>query len=191
MKIYDLENEPSSLQIAHKIIQSDGVIAFPTDTIYGLCVGFTVTAITKLHEIRKRPLSKPFLLTLPESYSLESLTQKLSLDQKKMIEEYWPGKITVLLPKNNDLFYPSGKSIALRKPDKKDSIYFYQLLSRLRHPLLSTSINLPGKNTVDEPTKIDEMFSGKIDAYFRLPHCIRTKPSQIWNLTVWPYRRIR
>ena len=102
MKVYDLESDASALQIACEMIRSNCIIAFPTDTIYGLCVAPTKIGIAKLHKMRNRPLHKPFLFTLPENYSLKGLINKPALEQEEFMNRHWPGKITVLLKKKKE-----------------------------------------------------------------------------------------
>ncbi len=191
MKVYDLESDSSALQIACEVVQSGGIIAFPTDTIYGLCASPTKIGITKLHKIRERPLHKPFLFTLPENYHLESLIKKPCSKQKEFINRHWPGKISLLFPKKEGTPYPSTENIVLRKPNKKDCIYFHQFLAKLKYPILSTSINPPDEEPMDKPSDIMKIFSESVDAYFKLSNYIKTTPSQIWDLTIEPYRRIR
>ena len=198
MKVYDLQKDASAVSMACEILESGGVIAFPTDTIYGLCSAFTEKAADKLHNIRNRPHTKPFLLALPETYRLDGLIEgELSEEQTNFIREKWPGKHTLLFPKKKGLFYPQKDSIALRKPQKTDSPYFHELLRMYGEPLLAPSLNLPGKKPIKNPEEARNEFSGQIDAYFSMESCtqedtgIETKPSQIWDLTRTPPGRIR
>ncbi len=190
MNIYSLK-EPAALAIACEILDCGGIIAFPSDTLYGFCADFTASSVNRLHQVRKRSLYKPFLLVLPENYALKKCVESISIDQKKFIQKCWPGRVTVILPKKKKLFYPLGNSIGLRKPNKEDCIYFYKLLNLLSRPLLSTSLNLPGGNTINDPIEAKNKFSDEIDAYFTLPNYIQKKQSEIWDLTINPPRQIR
>ena len=206
MKFISLQ-QSQSVSIAVKLLKEDKIIAFPTDTLYGICAQFTLNMAHKLHRVRKRSFNKPFLLTLPESWDIQGLiNQQLSKEQEEFIDNNWPGKVTIILEKKKGLFYPGGDTIALRKPNKNDSIYFYKLLKKLNQPILAPSLNLPGEKVIQNFNEVKQKFFNQINAYFSVESNyglnyrlnlgeseaeMSTKPSQIWDLTGSTFYRLR
>ena len=154
MKNISLTHDKNILKVAADYLREKKIIAFPTDTIYGLCCLYDEEAIQKMHRIRRRESSKPFLLVLPEAYNekrlIESETDpKKEKKRQKFMEKCWPGKKNLDLHiKKTGLFYPSTDTIALRKPSKKDNMHFYELLSILNQPVVAPSLNLPGEKPI-------------------------------------------
>ena len=80
-----------------KVLKDGGVIAFPTDTFYGLGADpFNKTAVDKIYEIKGRDSKKPLLLLIDAPAKLNDLVEEPSKDSVKLIEKFWPGPLTIL-----------------------------------------------------------------------------------------------
>nr|KKS48620.1 MAG: Sua5/YciO/YrdC/YwlC family protein [Candidatus Giovannonibacteria bacterium GW2011_GWF2_42_19] len=169
-------------------LEKGGVIALPTDTIYGLAADyFNSEAKEKIFLIKKRPQDKilPVFVDSIENASEIVLINDL---QKKFLKKVWPGKVTCILKKKN------GGEEGLRIP-KSD--FLLELLKKISRPLWQTSANisgnLPFKNAVEvykefenaeyKPDIIIDL-NGEFDNSERLP-------STVLDLTKWPPKVIR
>jgi|GEM_PF-2314164 len=178
---------------AVRILDTGGVIAMPSDTIYGVFCRYNAANIKRLHEIKKRPLDKPFLLVFPEAYPLDEFVNTAAIDAEmtREIESLWPGKNTIILPKKKNLEYPPGDTIAIRKPSREASIFFYETLNRLNKPLLAPSLNFHGDQPLHKIEDMQRAFSGIVDAIFFNPEFVPGEASRIWDLTRKPFVRLR
>jgi L-threonylcarbamoyladenylate synthase len=133
-----------------KVIEENGVIVFPTDTVYGLvCDATNQKAIQKLFQIKKRDLKKPIPVFVKD---IEMAKQIAMVDEKQesFLKKIWPGKVTVILRAKID--FPEGvlgkdKTIGLRIPDYAP---LNALFNKINKPLSGTSANLAG-----EPSSLD------------------------------------
>lgn len=140
---------------------NDGKIAvIPTDTVYGIIGDATnVDVVHKVYEVKKRDYSKPLILMVSSIEMLERYVDNINELEKKLINKYWPGKLTILFRKNNnvsDLITSGSDLVGIRYPDNKDII---ELIERLDKPLISTSCNISSKYVVTSIDKIEDEIS--------------------------------
>ncbi len=182
-------------------LRSGGVISMPSDTIYGLFAawqpgkprGGPNPAI--LHRLKNRPLPKPFLTVIPQSYPLGRLAEleKLKPENLAWIKEVWPGRNTVIFPKKPGLDYPPGDTIAIRVPAPEDNLFFYETLNELGLPLLAPSLNIhnsPPLEDFNEMKKEFGMFEEIKEIFFDTAFRA-SRPSSIWSLLNSPPVKIR
>ena len=194
MKKICLSHDNNALETAAQYLKRKKMIAFPTDTIYGLCTICSEETLQELHRIRKREFSKPFLFVLPESYDEKKLIDhEIDITQQEFIEKNWPGKKTLIFYKKSDLSYPIISTIALRKPRREDNVYFYELLNLINEPMLAPSLNLPREKPLNSFKEAEKKFAqGEITAFFSLGISFGTRrASQIWDMTKKPPLRLR
>ncbi len=139
-----------SLEESIKVIEENGVIVFPTDTVYGLiCDATNQEAIQKLFQIKKRDLKKPipvFIKDIEVAKQIAIISEK----QERFLEKVWPGKVTVVLKAKIDFpqgVLVEGKTIGLRVPNYAP---LNALLDKINKSLSGTSANLAG-----EPSSLD------------------------------------
>lgn len=155
MKTEILQN--NYLEKALKIINNDGVIAFPTDTVYGLCCSaFSEKGIDEIYRIKGRENSKALIVMIPQNYNLECLVESVSDDAKKLIKEFWPGALTIIFKSKNII--PKNatgglETVGVRIPNCQKAI---DLLNFINIPLCTTSANISGEKS---PISADEVFS--------------------------------
>jgi len=137
-------NDPVSLVRAHEIIQEGGVIAFPTDTVYGIGVSsFNEKAIEKIYQVKGRSKLKAIPILISDAEQLDQITSNVSPTTSQIVDEFWPGALTLILPIHPELpgNLSSGKTIGVRVPDHD----LVRDLLRMTGPLAATSANLSGK----------------------------------------------
>jgi len=136
-------DDPQAIPTAKAVLEDQGTIVFPTDTIYGIAAdAFDPTSIDKLYEVKERPEDKALPVLIGEVSQLEGLVLYLSDRVKEIAKAFWPGALTLILPKGSDIPpelspYPT---IGVRMPD----LDFTLRLLKETGPLATTSANLSG-----------------------------------------------
>ena len=144
------------------VINDSGIAIVPTDTVYGI-IGNALdeSVIHKVYEVKKRDYSKPLILMVSSIDMLEKYVESINELEAKLIDKYWPGKLSILFKKNDsisDLVTSGSEYVGIRYPDSKDLI---ELMKKLDKPLISTSCNISSKEVI---TSID-MLDGDIRKY--------------------------
>ena len=152
------------LDLAVKILEDDGVIGFPTETVYGLAGNiFSEKAINNIFNIKKRPLFNPLIVHLKSIEELGNVASEIPEIALKLATAFWPGPLTLLLPKKDcipDLITAGKPTVAVRIPNHPMAL---SLLRRLEFPLAAPSAN-PFKRI--SPTKaqhVENYFGSDIE----------------------------
>ncbi len=155
------------LQEAARLLRAGGVVAFPTDTVYGLGAhAFQPAAVARLYTIKGRPWSQaiPLLLAEPTDIHLVTPVEHVPLAAQRLMAAFWPGALTIVLPRGPavpDVVTAGGDTVALRVPDHPLA---RQLIALVGAPLATTSANLSGQV---EPVTAEEVAHGlgtRVDA---------------------------
>ena len=112
--------EPESLRMAAEVIRSGGLVAFPTETVYGLGAGaFNPQAIARIFEVKNRPTFDPLIVHIADLAALDRLVASVTPWARRLIEQFWPGPLTLVLPKRAevpDLVTAGLPTVAVRMP---------------------------------------------------------------------------
>ena len=152
--------EPKTLKRMISCLEKGEVIAAPAEGVYGFCADpFNPIGLEGLLEIKKRSPGKGFVVIVSSVGYLNLLTQTLNQQHWDLIDEYWPGPTTLLLPARDDLHKlltgGSGK-VAVRLPA---SPHMKEYLDAWGGPLVSTSANLSGQPPAQTAEEIkDKVF---------------------------------
>ena len=96
--------DEKELNIISKLIHDGQIIIFPTETVYGLAgVAFNETALAKIFEAKKRPTFDPLILHIASLEDVEKIATVFPEKAKKLAEKYWPGPLTLVLPKKESI----------------------------------------------------------------------------------------
>lgn len=170
-------------EIAGHILKGD-VLAYPTDTVYGLgCIATNEKSVEKIFKIKKRNRNKP-LLILVKSFCMLRKYCYVSNKQYNYLKSVWPGPVTVILKSRANL--PENvtaglENIAVRLP--KDD-FLTKIIKRVNIPLISTSLNVTGKKPVNNIKNILKYFTGlKPDLVIDDKDFVEKKPSKIIDIT--------
>lgn len=142
--------DKEGIEKASKVIENGGIVVFPTDTVYGIgCNPYNKESAKKVYEIKSRDFSKPFPVLV---YSKEIASQIAEFDEisEKLVEEFWPGQLTILLKLKDEKLKESlnlSDKIALRVPNHKCTL---ALLEEC-HCLIGTSANVSGQPSFFDP----------------------------------------
>jgi len=140
---------------AVKILKNGGVIAYPTETIYGIGANiFNKKAVKKIFELKGRSFDKPLSVAVADFKTIEQLAY-VSDKNKGLIKKLLPGPITILLPKKDiipDIITQGSKLIGIRFPENKEVI---EIIKKAGFPIVSTSANISGEKDVFEAKDVE------------------------------------
>ncbi len=146
---------------AVSVLRAGGVIAYPTETVYGFgCDPRDQKAVSKLFQIKQREKGKPILLVASSMAQVEKVAI-VSGSTKRFLKTVWPGALTVVLPLRSDIALAKGISlkgeVAIRISASPD----VRALARgFGFPITSTSANLSGQEPCRSSKEVNEIFSG-------------------------------
>ncbi len=154
----------ASIDKAARCIRRGGVVAFPTETYYGLAVDpFNGEAVEKLFRLKQRPPDRPVLLLLENLEQLYLLVSDFPEQYQPLIERYWPGPLTLVFPALQSMekkITAGTGSVGVRiSPHPIAS----QLVAAVGHPITATSANLSGQPPARNVGEIAAMFENAID----------------------------
>lgn len=154
MKIYN----QTQIEELSNILKNDGVIAVPTDTVYGLCARMnSKKAREKLIEIKNRPENKAFPIMCNNIEQIKSIA-KVDEKSEKIINAFMPGPITILLEKRIEIpkYVNNGlRLIAVRMATSKT---LEELIEKVGSPVFMTSANISGEPVCKSIEEIQEIF---------------------------------
>jgi L-threonylcarbamoyladenylate synthase len=155
-------DHPTAFNRAAAVIEAGGVIAFPTDTVYGIGVSpFDKKALEKIYLVKGRSHLKAIPILIADVEDLDLITPQLSPAGDRLINKFWPGALTLILPLLPDL--PKNLSptptVGLRIPDHA----VVRDLLRQTGPLATTSANLSGEPSALTGEGVLQQLDGRID----------------------------
>ena len=153
----------SDLNICKKILENDGVVAIPTETVYGLAGNaLCLKAIDTIFEVKNRPKINPLIIHISNISELEKYARDIPVVAQKLINTFWPGPLTFLLRKNDII--PNAATAnsqygAFRVPNHPLTL---ELLQSIDFPLVAPSANPFGYISPTTTTHVFEQLGGKI-----------------------------
>jgi Sua5/YciO/YrdC/YwlC family protein len=156
LKVDPLSPQPESIAAAAAILRKGGLVAFPTETVYGIAAVINDDlALERLRYIKKREPDKQFSVCIYSLKQAEELCGVLSPFVYRLIEKFWPGPLTLVVPSD------SGGMIGLRMPDHPVAL---QLLRQVNIPVFAPSANFSGATPPVNAEQVMAELGGFIDA---------------------------
>jgi L-threonylcarbamoyladenylate synthase len=153
----------TDLKKAKLLLDASEIISIPTETVYGLAGnGKDPLAIQKIYAAKRRPLSNPLILHYKNVSSAFSDITSIPKDAETLAKKFWPGPLTMLLPKNNNIpdAVTAGKHrVAIRVPQHELCL---ALLNTLDYPIAAPSANLYGRISPTSPSHVHEQLNSRI-----------------------------
>ena len=161
---------------AAESLQHCNIIAYPTETVYGIGGNpFCNKIFYKLKKIKKRE-NEQFILLLPDKKWVKTLTEDISEKAFRLMENFWPGPLTIIFKKKSSLIELPGKTVALRISPHKT---LTELFQHYYNPLISTSANISGKPPAVSYSQIKNYFNNNINIL--KGESYNKKPSTIYD----------
>ena len=153
-----------SLSRAVSVLQNGGIVAFPTETYYGLAIDPDCeSAVAKLFEVKQRQAHKPLLLLIDSIEQLNELVSEIPFPYHDLIKKYWPGPLTLIFPARDTLSkLLTGNSGTVGARISPHPIA-RELVRKMGKPITATSANLSGRESARSALEVLQMFKDKID----------------------------
>ena len=175
-------NLNSVITEAVRVLKSGGVIAHPTDTVWGLaCDAGNEKAVAKIHSLKKSDSTKPLLLNLPSKNYLNKIGRKLC-KAHLLAKEFWPGGLSLLVLAKDG----KGK-LGVRLPDHELSA---ALARKFGKPLTTTSANLSGERVAKDGREVVKIFP-KADLILDDGSSSKNNPSTLIDVSKQEVKLIR
>ena len=177
---------------AAEIICAGGLVAVPTETVYGLAGnGMDEKAVEKIYEVKGRPAIKPLSLMVASPEEIGRFAVEVPDAAKMLAEKFWPGPLTIVLKANPDIpeiVRAGGDTIGLRCPDHALTL---KALREAGVPFAAPSANLSGAPSPKTAGDVLKVFDGVIDAVIDGGACTLGRESTILDMSKKPYRVLR
>ena len=183
---------PESILPAIEILKSGGIVAYPTETFYGLGVdAFNRDAIQKIFSIKKRQPDQPLLILIPDREVLSAYVKNVPKVAVPLMDAFWPGPLTLIFPAAAGLpqvLCANTGTIAIRISPHSVS---QALVEAFGGAITSTSANISGKPSPVSPEEVIEQLGDEIDLVLDGGRTAGEKPSTIVDVTTTLPRLVR
>ena len=169
-----------------EILRKGGVIAFPTDTVYGLGADvFNSSAVERIYEIKNRPKHQQLPLLIADIKQLTTLASPIPEIAWFLAKRFWPGGLTLVLHKADlvPAYLAPGPTIAVRIPNHP---VCRALIQHLGDPIIGTSANISGQPSALTAEEVGQQLGEKIDLIINGGQCPGGKESTVVDVTHEP-----
>ncbi|MFW0968257.1 MAG: L-threonylcarbamoyladenylate synthase [Thermacetogeniaceae bacterium] len=164
LKVDPESPEPELIKKAAEVINKGGLVAFPTETVYGLGAdGLNSEAVNKIFQVKGRPRKNPLILHVSSLEQAKSLSSSWPQAADILAKSFWPGPLTLILPRAEgipDAVTAGLPTIALRYPSSGIAL---ALIAASGVPIAAPSANLSGRPSPTRPEDVLSDLDGKID----------------------------
>ena len=182
----------SDIPEAAGIIRSGGLVAVPTETVYGLAAnGLDERAVRRIYEVKERPGTKPISFLVSGIQDAGRFCADIPETAILLAETFWPGPLTMVFQKRETVpavVTAGGYTVGVRCPDHPLTL---ELLRQTGVPLAAPSANLSGKPSPRTARDVLRVFDGKIEAVLDGGTCSVGVASTILDLTARPPKILR
>ena len=167
-KVLDLKNTENydKLDKIAEVLKNGGIVAFPTETVYGIGADcLNEEAIKKLYRVKKRPLDNPISLLVSNVDMIENVVEKVNDVEYKLIKAFFPGPLTLVIKKKkiiSNILTANLENVGIRMPNNEIAI---RLIEYLNMPIATTSANISGNPSGTSVEDVIQEFGEKIDYY--------------------------
>lgn len=153
-----------AIRRAAAVIREGGIVAFPTETVYGLGAdAFNAKAVARIFEAKNRPLYDPLIVHISDRKDLPLFARDLCSTALKLTEIFWPGPLTLVFKKSGlipDIVTAGLDTVAIRMPDDRTAL---KLIEEVGRPIAAPSANLFGRPSPVTAQHVLEDLDGRID----------------------------
>lgn len=177
---------------AAEIIKNGGLVAVPTETVYGLAGnGLDEEAVKQIYEVKGRPQVKPLSLMVPGAEAMEQYCDDVPQGARLLAQRFWPGPLTIVLKAKDhipSIVLAGGDTVGLRCPDHPMTL---ELLKKAGVPFAAPSANPSGEESPKTAQKVQDYFAGRIGGIIDGGECSIGLESTIISMAQKPYRILR
>ncbi len=178
------QGRPQELDTAVLVLREGGVVAFPTDTLYGLGADvFNASALQRVFDIKGRPAELALPVLVADWPQVEVVAVGLTEAARRLAAAFWPGSLTLVLPKSPSLslLVTGGRdTVAVRMPDHPAPL---TLAAQLGRPITGTSANRSGEADLKTLAAVQATLGGSVDCIVDVGPPPQGTPSTVVDLT--------
>ena len=156
--------EPDKLEYAAEVLRNGGLVAFPTETVYGLGANaLNANAVSGIFKAKGRPSDNPLIVHIADSKDLDKLTASKPEVAELLIKNFWPGPLTLVIPRSSaipDIVTAGLDSVAVRMPSHPIAL---ALIQKAGIPVAAPSANSSGKPSPTCARHVIDDLDGKVD----------------------------
>ena len=159
-----LEANPESIERAGEIVRAGGLVAFPTETVYGLGADvFNEQAVMRVFEVKGRPANNPLPIQIASKDDLPRLVSGIPSVAERLMDQFWPGPLTLVFsacPEVPELVTAGTGKVGIRMPDHPVAL---ALIRAAGIPIVAPSANSSGQPSPTTAKEVLEYLDGKIE----------------------------
>lgn len=164
IEVNPLELDLKKIRIAAKIIKRGGLVAFPTETVYGLGTdALNSDAVLALFKAKRRPLDNPPIVHVEDIQSVYHLVEYVEPEAEKLMQRFWPGPLTLIFKRSSvipSVTVAGLDTVAIRMPKHEVAL---MLIKESSCPIAAPSANLAGKPSPTSAKHVFDDLNGRID----------------------------
>ena len=172
------------MEIAGEIVRNGGLVAFPTETVYGLGAdAFNAEAVENIYTVKGRPADNPSIVHIWSRDQLPEITTEITPVMEKVMDAFWPGPVTMICHRTFEVPYVTTgglETVGIRMPSNPAAQAF---LKAAGCPVAAPSANLSGKPSPTTAEHVRDDFDGRIDAIINGGPCEFGIESTVIDLT--------
>ncbi len=181
-----------NIRAAAVVLRSGGMVAFPTDTVYGLGAdAFNESAVKRIFNAKNRDKDHGLPVLISQLGQIKQLVNKLSKPEEKLIKHYWPGALTIVFKRNSkvpNIVSGGSDTIAIRMPSSEVAL---NLIEEFGGPIVGTSANRTGFAEAVSAEQADSEIGSWLDYLIPSDEICSGTPSTILDMTTSPPRILR
>lgn len=159
--------EPGAVETAGRLLRAGGLVAIPTETVYGLAANtFSPDAVAAIFRAKGRPADNPLIVHIAQFETLGELVTEIPPQAKMLADAFWPGPLTMILPKKDrvpEIVSAGLSTVAVRFPSHPDA---HAIIQASGVPLAAPSANRSGSPSPTTAQHVLDDMDGRIDAIF-------------------------
>ena len=184
MKTQLLPYNKKNVAVAAEVIKNGGIVAFPTETVYGLGANaFDARAVDKIFAAKGRPGDNPLIVHVCKKSQIEEVACEISADARKIIDKFWPDSLTLVLKKRDSLppnVTAGLDTVAVRMPASREARGFIRACGV---PLAAPSANKSGRPSPTSALQVAEDMDGRLPVILSGRNCRVGIESTVLDLT--------
>ncbi|MEM3981601.1 MAG: L-threonylcarbamoyladenylate synthase [Thermofilum sp.] len=184
--------DPEVIRASAQVLRGGGLVAFPTETVYGLgALASDPRAVLRVFEVKRRPPDNPLILHICEVDQLFELASRVPEDALKLAEKFWPGPLTLVLSKSPRVIkeVTGGlEKVAVRMPAHPVAL---ALVKEVGEPIAAPSANISGRPSPTEAQHVIEDLYGLVEVIIDAGETVHGLESTIIDMTTDPPTLLR
>ena len=180
--------DPDSIDLrkikqAAEVIDQGGIVAFPTETVYGLGADYlNQKAVQRIYAVKKRSPEKALTVQIENISYLDRFNCRIPALAYQLMSKFWPGPLTIIFSKNDD------ETLGLRIPDNPIAL---ELIKAGKNPIVAPSANISGLPAARTAEEVLQSFSGLIEMVIDGGNSRLGVASTVLDLSSFPYKVLR